>query len=64
MLCLHYRPETVHCSTKNAYTSKITFLALLPWPYTNKMNVNMTQTDWIGGMFAKFESVSELGSAC
>jgi len=28
VLCLHYRPETVHCSTKDAYTSKITFLAL------------------------------------
>ena len=30
-LCLHYRPETVHCSTKDAYTSEITFLALKPW---------------------------------
>ena len=29
--CLHYRPETVHCSTEDAYTSEITFLALLPW---------------------------------
>ena len=28
VLCLHYRPETVHCSTKDAYTSEITFLAL------------------------------------
>ena len=27
-LCLHYRPETVHCSTKtkDAHTSEITFL--------------------------------------
>ena len=24
----YYRPETVHCSTKDAYTSEITFLAL------------------------------------
>jgi len=31
VLCLHYRPETVHCSTKDAYTSEITFLALVPW---------------------------------
>ena len=31
VLCLHYRPETVHCSTKDAYTSEITFLALHPW---------------------------------
>ena len=28
VLCLHYRPETVHCSTKDAYTSELTFLAL------------------------------------
>jgi len=25
-LCLHYRPETVHCSTKDAYSSEITFV--------------------------------------
>ena len=30
-MCLHYRPETVHCNTKDAYTSEITFLALQPW---------------------------------
>jgi len=30
-LCLHYRPVTVHCSTKDEYTSEITFLALVPW---------------------------------
>ena len=29
-LCLYYRPMTVHCSTKDAYTYKITFLALNP----------------------------------
>jgi len=28
VLCLHYSPETVHCSTKDAYTSEITFHAL------------------------------------
>ena len=32
VLCLHYRPVTVHCSTKDAYTSEITFLALNPCP--------------------------------
>ena len=32
VLCWHYRPETVHCSTKDGYTSEITFLALHPWP--------------------------------
>ena len=32
VLCLHYRPQTVHCSTKDAYTSEISFLALHPWP--------------------------------
>ena len=26
VLCLHYHPETVHCSTKDAHTSEITFL--------------------------------------
>jgi len=31
VLCLHYRPEAVHCSTKDVYTSEITFLALHPW---------------------------------
>ena len=25
------RPETVHCSTEDVYTSEITFLALHPW---------------------------------
>ena len=30
-LHLHYRPVTVHCSTKDAYTSEITFLALDSW---------------------------------
>ena len=31
VMYLHYRPETVHCSTKDAYTSQITFIALHPW---------------------------------
>ena len=31
VLCLHYRPVTVHCSTKDVYTFEITFLALYPW---------------------------------
>ena len=26
VLCLHYRPETLDCSTKDAYTSELTFL--------------------------------------
>ena len=30
VLRLHYRPVTIHCSTKGAYTSEITFLALNP----------------------------------
>ena len=33
VLCLHYRSETVHCSTKDVYTSEITFLALHPCIY-------------------------------
>ena len=28
---VHYRTETVNCSTKDAYTYEITFLALHPW---------------------------------
>ena len=35
VLCLHYCPETVHCSTKDVYTSEITFLALHPWTIPN-----------------------------
>jgi len=31
VLCLLFRPKTVHCSTKNTYTSEITFLALVLW---------------------------------
>ena len=31
VLCLHYRPETVHCSTKDAYTFEITSFALHLW---------------------------------
>ena len=40
VLCLLFRPKTVHCSTKNAYTSEITFLALHPWyqKYCNHAN--------------------------
>ena len=33
VLCSLFRPKTVHCSTENAYTSEITFLALVPWLY-------------------------------
>ena len=31
VLCLHYRPETVHCSPKDVHISEITFLALHSW---------------------------------
>ena len=37
VLCLLFRPKTVHCSTKNAYTSEITFLALVPWDFLFKI---------------------------
>ena len=30
VLCQHYRLVTLHCSSKEAYTSEITFLALNP----------------------------------
>ena len=36
-LCLHYRPETVHSSTKDAYTSEITnFEYIFFWEYQLK----------------------------
>ena len=41
VLCLHYRPKTVHRSTKNAYTSEITFLALVPWVGLKNYNIFM-----------------------
>ena len=31
VLNLLFRPKTVHCNTKNAYSTEITFLALVPW---------------------------------
>ena len=33
VLCLLFRPKTVHCSAKNSYTSEISFLALVHWSY-------------------------------
>ena len=43
VLCLHYRTVTVHCSTKDAHTSEITFLALNPWYYRlNWVSVDLT----------------------
>ena len=41
VLCLHYRPETVHCSTKDAYTSEITFFALHLWPERKNVKDNV-----------------------
>ena len=40
VLCLHYRPETEQCSTKDAYNSEITFLILHPW-------FNLSDLAWI-----------------
>ena len=42
VLCLHYRPETVQCSTKDAYTSEKTFLALHPWSHVNNRQCKKT----------------------
>ena len=44
VLCLHYRPLTVHCSTKDAYTSEITFLALNPWIQHSNVCINPDTT--------------------
>ena len=41
VLCLHYRPETVHCSTKDAYTFEITFVALHLWPERKNVKDNV-----------------------
>ena len=38
VLCLLFRPKTVHCSTKDAYTSEITSLALVPCLDGNRVN--------------------------
>ena len=54
VLCLHNRPETVLCSTKDAYTSEITFLALQPcsaelngfWWFGGKIEVKFFHTLW------------------
>ena len=43
VLCLHYRPVTVHCSTKDEYTSEITFLALNPCSLLNVFTVTRGQ---------------------
>ena len=29
VLCLHFHPEIVHCSTKDAYPSELTFLCII-----------------------------------
>ena len=39
VLCLHYHPETVHCSTKDAHISEITFLALNTWTYPSYWSI-------------------------
>ena len=39
--CLLYSPETVHCSTKEAYNSEITFLTLHPWVQSTAARVNI-----------------------
>ena len=41
ILCLLFHPKTVHCSTKNVYTSEITFLALVPWVEILKVIYNI-----------------------
>ena len=48
VLCLLYHPETVHCSTKDAYTSEITFLALKPWVNINKLTLRWKRIEMTG----------------
>ena len=44
VLCLHYRPETVHCSTEDVCTSEITFLALNPCQISILRVINISLT--------------------
>ncbi len=39
VFCLPFRPTTVHCSKKYAYTSVITFFALVPFNVTSCITV-------------------------
>ena len=52
VLCLHYRPETVHWkwSTKDAYTSETTFLALQPCILVRWFNAARWEGRGRGGM--------------
>ena len=54
VLCLHYRPETVHCRTKDAYTFEITFFPLRLW--TEPLN----QRD----IWAKSSIIKKITSNC
>ena len=50
VLSLHYRPETVHCSKKDAYTSEITFLALHPCIDLRNANIALVkkcERNWV-----------------
>ena len=51
VLCLLFRPRTEHCSTKNAYTSEITFLALVPCNKSN--NCFFLNIDWLSVDYTK-----------
>ena len=65
VLCLHYRPETVHCSTKDVYTSEITFLALYPCSPTLYLTVYILKLRFSGLIrkFKKNESFTEIVKA-
>ena len=61
VLCIHYRPETVHCSTKDAYTSEITFFALHLWAtlfFIQIYAINMVQ------QFNKFQIEMQSNFPC
>ena len=55
VLCFLFRPKTVHCSTKNTYTSEITFLALVPWSCVSR---ELCSEDW-ASMFLGCFGVAE-----
>ena len=56
VLCLLFRPNTVHCSIKNVYTSEITFLTLVPWSWEHTVLMYSTPYNlWTFTWYVHFE---------
>ena len=59
VLCLHYRPETVNCSTKDVYTTEITFLPLHPCLLLNNKFVFASFLDIFLSCFLHSQNLSK-----